>query len=124
MCHRVGPWFPSGQRLGMPETCFYYGRNAMLAVRTIFGLVVASLAILPARADLPPNFLDQVIVSDLEQVTGVTFAADGRMIVWEKAGRVWTVMNGVRDEQPLIDISEEVGDWGDHGLLAVALDPD
>jgi glucose/arabinose dehydrogenase len=45
------------------------------------------------------------------------------MFVWEKAGRVWVVENGVKSAQPVIDIGEEVGDWADHGLLAFALDP-
>ena len=45
------------------------------------------------------------------------------MFVWEKAGRVWAVQNGVKSAQPVIDIAEEVGDWRDYGLLGFALDP-
>jgi glucose/arabinose dehydrogenase len=45
------------------------------------------------------------------------------MFVWEKAGRVWIMENGVKNPTPLIDISEEVGDWRDFGLLGFALDP-
>ncbi len=33
------------------------------------------------------------------------------------------VENGVRWPTPLIDLSEEVGDWRDYGLLGFALDP-
>lgn len=54
---------------------------------------------------------------------GATFDANGRMYVWEKGGRVWIVENGVRLATPLIDISQEVGDWRDHGFLGFALDP-
>ncbi|GAB3853117.1 hypothetical protein GCM10028822_21550 [Hymenobacter terrigena] len=43
------------------------------------------------------------------------------MFVWERPGKVWVVVNGQR--QQLIDITEEVGAWGDHGLLGFALDP-
>ncbi len=32
--------------------------------------------------------------------------------------------NGVKSAAPLIDISQEVGDWRDYGLLGFALDPD
>ena len=45
------------------------------------------------------------------------------MYVWEKGGKVWIVENGVRLPNPLIDISEEVGNWRDFGLLGFALDP-
>ena len=55
---------------------------------------------------------------------GMVFDNSGRMYVWEKAGRVWIVEGGVKSAQPLIDISEEVGDWESHGLKGFALDPD
>jgi hypothetical protein len=45
------------------------------------------------------------------------------MFVWEKSGRVWNVENGVKAAQPLIDLSEEVGNWRDFGMLGFALDP-
>ncbi|HTO55601.1 MAG TPA: PQQ-dependent sugar dehydrogenase [Myxococcota bacterium] len=54
---------------------------------------------------------------------GMTFDANGRAYVWEKAGRVWIVENGVKSAQPLVDISDEVGNWQDHGLLGFALHP-
>jgi glucose/arabinose dehydrogenase len=72
---------------------------------------------------LPPNFADQVVVANWEQAVGVTFDPDGRGYVWEKAGKVWLVEGGVRLPQPLIDLSQEVGNWGDYGLLGFALDP-
>ncbi len=55
---------------------------------------------------------------------GFTFDDNGRMYVWEKAGRVWIVQNGVKLTPALLDISEEVGDWRDHGFLGFTLDPD
>jgi len=76
----------------------------------------------PARA-LPPNFQQQTLPIAWNQAVGIVFAADGRMVVWEKAGRIWMVENGVRNPVPMLDISEEVGDWRDLGLLGVALDP-
>ncbi|MEZ4738217.1 MAG: PQQ-dependent sugar dehydrogenase [Flavobacteriales bacterium] len=57
------------------------------------------------------------------QPTGVLWDANGRQYVWEKGGRVWIINNGVRLPAPLIDISAEVGNWRDHGLLGFALDP-
>jgi PKD repeat protein len=46
------------------------------------------------------------------------------MYVWEKNGKVWVVdTNGVKAATPLLDISEEVGGWRDHGLNGFVLDP-
>jgi len=72
---------------------------------------------------LPSGFNDQLFLGGWNQVVGFTFDANGRMFVWEKAGKVWIVENGVKKSQPFIDISEEVGDWRDFGLVGFALDP-
>jgi glucose/arabinose dehydrogenase len=88
------------------------------------GLAAWLAACVPAFAQWPSNFVATSVADNWQQPVGLTFAADGRMIVWEKAGRVWTVENGVKTAAPLLDLSEEVGDWRDHGLLGLALDPD
>jgi glucose/arabinose dehydrogenase len=72
---------------------------------------------------LPSGFNDQLFLGGWNQVVGFTFDANGRMFVWEKAGKVWIVENGVKKNQPFIDISEEVGDWRDFGLVGFTLDP-
>ncbi|MCC6840675.1 MAG: PQQ-dependent sugar dehydrogenase [Flavobacteriales bacterium] len=72
---------------------------------------------------VPPEFNDAVVVSGFSEPVGFTFDANGRAYVWEKAGKVWIVENGVKLPAPLIDISEEVGNWRDHGCLGFALDP-
>ena len=89
-------------------------------MRQLFAL--AALAA-PAAAQWPPNFADTTVASGWVRPVGLTFAADGRMFVWEKGGRVWLVENGVKAAQPFLDLAEEVGDWRDHGLLGFALDP-
>ncbi|MFN0245232.1 MAG: PQQ-dependent sugar dehydrogenase [Planctomycetota bacterium] len=71
----------------------------------------------------PPSFTTVNVASNWNQAVGITFALDGRMFVWEKGGRVWNVENGVKAAAPLIDISEEVGNWRDYGLLGFAIDP-
>ncbi|MBK8268097.1 MAG: PQQ-dependent sugar dehydrogenase [Planctomycetes bacterium] len=73
---------------------------------------------------LPPNYENVTIDADWDQAVGIAFAPDGRMFVWEKSGVVWNVENGVKSVQPLIDVSEEVGNWGDYGMLGFAIDPD
>ncbi|MFI5314963.1 MAG: PQQ-dependent sugar dehydrogenase [Myxococcota bacterium] len=76
-----------------------------------------------ARATLPPGFFKTQIAGPWAEPVGVAFDDNGRMYVWERAGRVWLVENGVKSAVPLIDISDEVGNWGDHGLLGFALHP-
>jgi glucose/arabinose dehydrogenase len=77
-----------------------------------------------STASLPPDFRDDAVPGPWEFAVGATFDADGRLFVWEKAGRVWIVEDGLASSTPLLDISDEVGDWSDHGLSGFALDPD
>ncbi len=89
----------------------------------MLGLSIASGLTPGARADVPPGFVDQVVATGWNQAVGVTFDAAGNAFVWEKGGRLWRVVNGVRQTEPVLDISEEVGDWRDLGLLGFTLDP-
>lgn len=91
----------------------------------------ALLAMLPCMLfeqaqgqSLPGGFADQLFLGGWVEPVGTTWDANGRMYVWEKRGMVWIVENGVRLPAPLIDISDEVGNWRDHGCLGFALDPD
>lgn len=89
-------------------------------------LTALALALLaaPALASWPPNFFASSVGSGWNQPVGITFAQDGRMFVWEKGGRVWRVENGVKQSPALLDLSQEVGNWRDYGMLGFALDPD
>lgn len=69
------------------------------------------------------GFADEVVLRDLPQATGFTFARDGRLFIWSKDGRVLEVQEGALLDPPVLDISAEVGNFHDHGLLGVALDP-
>ncbi len=78
----------------------------------------------PVQAQvLPPDFSDGLVMGGWNDPVGVTWDDNERMYVWEKGGKVWIVENGVRLPNPLVDISDEVGNWRDHGLLGFALDP-
>ncbi len=75
-------------------------------------------------AQLPDDFYDEVVSGGWEQPTGFLFDDTGRMFLWDKPGRVWIVdEQGNKLPEPLIDLSEEVLNWRDHGLLGFALDP-
>jgi PKD repeat protein len=84
-------------------------------------LLLATVLARPAAA-LPPGFTLEAVGSNWNEAVGMTFAADGRMYVWERGGRIWYVdANGQKSAQPVLDISDEVGGWRDYGLLGVAL---
>ncbi|WP_299820576.1 PQQ-dependent sugar dehydrogenase [uncultured Pontibacter sp.] len=72
----------------------------------------------------PNGFVEEQIGGDWNAAVGLTFSKDGNtMYVWEKGGKVWVVENGEKLPTPMLDISDEVGNWGDHGLLGFTLDP-
>ncbi|MEJ0102059.1 MAG: PQQ-dependent sugar dehydrogenase [Bacteroidota bacterium] len=77
---------------------------------------------------LPPGFSISNIASGWTQPVGA--APKGtRLFVWEKGGKVfvcnWNTATQKYDKQttPVLDISAEVGDYRDFGLIGFALDP-
>lgn len=74
--------------------------------------------------NLPPDFYHSRVASGFQRPLGMDIAEDGRLFVYEQGGKVWIVdTSGQRNpSQPLIDISEEVSEWHDHGLLGFCLD--
>ena len=80
---------------------------------------------------LPSGFFSSDISSGAtwSAPVGATFTPDGqRLFVWEKGGRVYVCNrdaggNYVKQSTPVINISDEVGDWRDFGLIGFALDP-
>ena len=92
-----------------------------------FALSWAAVAVPLHAFTLPPGFSEQLIGSGWVEPVGVAIDPSpqgaNRLCVWERAGRVWLVENGVKLATPLIDIREEVAAWGDHGLLGFALHP-
>jgi hypothetical protein len=46
------------------------------------------------------------------------------MYVWEGSGQLWFKDPGDANYTLLLDIHDEVGKWGDHGMLGFALDPE
>ena len=87
-----------------------------LLVMLLHGTVVQAQSV-------PSGFNDALVMGGWNEPVGFTTDANGRVYVWEKRGMVWIIENGVRLPNPLIDISEEVGNWRDHGCLGFALDP-
>lgn len=75
-------------------------------------------------SQIPGQFNDILISSQLSAVTAMTFDSTGRIFACEKAGKVWVIQNNVLLPSPLLDITEEVGNWNEHGLLGIVLHPD
>lgn len=95
-----------------------------LVGRLVVCLLALAYGATPAvAATLPAGFAETQIGGTWNEAVGLLFEDNGRMYVWERAGRVWIVEDGVKRSAPLIDLSEEVGGWRDYGLLGFALDP-
>ena len=80
----------------------------------------------PAGAStLPSGFRDSVVLSGLTNPTVLQFAPDGRIFVGQKNG-VIKVFQSLTDTNPVTvaDLSGEVDDYWDRGLLGLALPPD
>lgn len=74
-------------------------------------------------APAAPTASDASPLSSSVLPTGFAFAPDGRIFILAKHGLVWVVKNGVLLPTPLIDLHTSVNDYGDHGLLGIAVDP-
>jgi glucose/arabinose dehydrogenase len=92
------------------------------------GLVAASVCgtrEAAAQHALPPGFDDPVVFSGLTLPTGVRFSPDGRIFVAEKSGII-KVFDGLSDPTPTVvaNLSTNVHDFWDRGMLGLALHPD
>ena len=110
---------------GLTAIASYFGNRIK---NTILALVIIAFASLSGTAkpasSVPPLFVDLLVSNSWDEVVGFRFDHLGRMFVAEKGGKVWVVdTSGVKNPTPLLDISDEVGNWRDHGLNTVLLDP-
>src|SRR5436190_1922543 len=104
------------------EVCLARMRRAVAItcfVATATGPIVAGNV---AASTVPPGFTESNVSGPWTDAVGLTFESNGRMYVWERTGRVW-FKDPSDAPSLLLDISEEVGAWEDHGMLGFALDP-
>jgi glucose/arabinose dehydrogenase len=93
------------------------------ALLALWALVL--VAATPAHGEtLPDGFQDSVAFSGLQEPTAFRFAPDGRVFVAQKPGQI-VVFDGPDDPTPseFADLSKQVYDNGDRGILGLALDP-
>jgi glucose/arabinose dehydrogenase len=103
-----------------------FGRRRLgLTAATVAAVAVVAPAGSPAGAStLPTGFRDSVVLSGLTNPTVLQFAPDGRIFVGQKNG-VIKVFQSLTDANPVTfaDLSGEVDDYWDRGLLGLALPP-
>jgi glucose/arabinose dehydrogenase len=89
-----------------------------------FGEVLRGSSARPAAPVVPPGFQDTVAISGLTYPSVVQFAPDGRVFVGQKGGVVLEY-DSITDPTATVvaDLSTNVYDYGDRGLLGLALDP-
>ena len=90
--------------------------------------LLAALTFHVQAASVPAGFTETLVSGPgtggaWNEAVGVTFDPGGRMFVWERAGRIWFKDPADASFTQLLNISEEVANWGDHGCLGFALDP-
>lgn len=81
-----------------------------------------SLLHIAISQSLPDGFTDVEFGTGWRTLVGIDFDEKGRMYGWEKAGRVYVVENG--EKTLLLDITEEVSNFRDHGLMGFVVDPE
>ena len=96
-----------------------------LLVAWVVTALIAPHALAQTSADFPPGFYAENAASGarFHQPVEIGFAPDGRLFVLEKRGRVYVVEDGVKREEPFLDLGPEVYDLYDRGMLGLALDP-
>ena len=72
---------------------------------------------------LPPNFIEDIVASNLDFPIAFAALPGGRLLIAQKGGVVRLVKNGVLQPVPFIDVSAKVNDYWDRGLLGIAADP-
>ncbi|GAB3853389.1 PQQ-dependent sugar dehydrogenase [Dactylosporangium cerinum] len=102
--------------------------SALVALSVAVPLAAAALSratAAGASTSLPSGFSEQVVFSGLDHPTKLVFAPDGRVFVAEKKGVV-KVFDSVSDPSPDVfaDLSTNVYNYEDLGLLGLAVPPD
>jgi len=97
---------------------------AAVALTLLAPLVLVAVQRTADASTLPSGFRDTVVLSGMTNPTVMQFAPDGRIFVGQKNG-VIKVFQSLTDTAPVTfaDLSTEVDDYWDRGLLGLALDP-
>jgi glucose/arabinose dehydrogenase len=107
--------------------CARRSRWLTIMVTMVLGAALAAHggSNLAGASTLPAGFRDSVVLSGLTNPTVLQFAPDGRIFVGQKNG-VIKAFQSLTDTNPVTvaDLSNEVDDYWDRGLLGLAIRPD
>lgn len=107
--------------------------SALIGAQTYTATVAAALDLAGHPLSAPaswtfgvttPGFQDPPVLTGLDEPMAMQFASDGRVFVAEKQGLI-RVFDSLTDPTPDIfaDLRTQVHDFGERGLLGLALDP-
>ncbi len=100
----------------------------LLNLLLVTALLLPTLASRPAQAqggfNMPYGFIQEAVVLGLDRPTSFALLTDGRILIAEKSGVVRVAQDGQLLPDPFIDISTEVNDSSDRGLLGITVHPD
>ncbi len=82
------------------------------------------MSLVAAGQSYPDGFNEEVAFDNLEAPVKFLPVSEEISFIVGLYGRIWVVRDGVVDEVPILDISEEVGRYHDLGLISAALDPE
>lgn len=100
------------------------------AIRALCCTFLAASILLPAsRAGavltfVPSGFTADLVAGGLPFATGIAFSRDGRLFIALKSGVVRVYRNGALLPAAFVDLSAQVNDNHDRGLLGLTLHPD
>ncbi len=96
---------------------------AFLLVLLLAGGLAWGLERVLAAATFPPGFVSEAVVSGLSQPTVIDWTPDGRMFIAQQGGRVRVVQDGQLLPTDFIDISDQVNNNWNRGLVGMAIHP-
>mgnify|MGYP000850458102 FL=1 len=96
---------------------------AVLATLPLLALPAAPGASAQGAIRLPHGFISEIVTEGMNLPTSFALAPDGRIFVAEKAGRVRVIKDGQLLETPFVDLTGEVNDSADRGLMGIAVHP-
>src|SRR4030067_3074226 len=98
-------------------------KRFFLASSIVLFIFLSSLSFTFAGT-LPAGFTESNVVTGLTSPIGMAFLPDGRILVIAQAVRGRLVVNNVLRTAPMLEITADVLDGGEQGLLGLAIDPD
>ncbi len=86
-------------------------------------VLVCALALAPCACAAQTIDVDVVADGFVAPVFVTAPAGDGRLFVVDQPGKIWIVQDGVRLDQPFLDVSDIIAYGGERGLLGLAFHP-